>query len=115
MIHPLIIKESSTRLTITGDQYKKLVKKPKAILWCRDGMYGMVPIEVVKNAISLLRTINLYETSYRRKYELTFFWNETVEIPPATGRSMEKYNGSDQQGGGDPADNSDDNKKKADI
>ncbi len=97
MIHPLICKESSTRLCITGDQYKKLIKKPKAILWCRDGLYGMVPVEVVRNAIS---AFNDREKTREHKglhlvEQLDFLWNETVEIPASTGRSMEKYNGKD--------------------
>lgn len=92
MIHPLIVKESSTKLLITGEQYKKLIKKPKAILWCRDGLYGMVPVEVVKNAILFdedKRTL-LPHLHIKR---ITFNWNETVEIPASTGLSMEKYNG----------------------
>ncbi len=97
MIHPMIIKKSSTRLHITGDLYKKLMKKPKAILWCRDGMYGMVPIEMVKNAIAIteaVANIVLACGGLQRK-QLSFTWNETVEIPVSTGQAMEKYNGKD--------------------
>jgi hypothetical protein len=79
---------------ITGDQYKKLMKKPKAILWCRDGMYGMLPIEMVKNAITVNEDIGLIALAYgglqRKQFE--FHWNETVEIPAATGRLMGEYN-----------------------
>ena len=95
MIHPMILKESSTSLCITGDLYKKLMKKPKAILWCRDGMYGMLPIEVVKNAIQIVRDVdNAFGWSkISINHFLLFRWNETVEIPVSTGQSMEKYNG----------------------
>lgn len=100
MIHPLICKESGTRLCITGEQYKKLIKKPKAILWCRDGLYGMVPVEVVKNAIQLLHDANQARECADLKLQqspLEFLWNETVEIPIETGSVMEKYNGKDNE------------------
>jgi hypothetical protein len=93
MIHPLIIKESDTKLVIAGDEYEKLMKKPKAILWCRAGLYGMIPIEVVKNAIQLLRDFNKSYVEFIPRQFLEFSWSETVEVPPDTGRSMEKYNG----------------------
>ena len=97
MIHPLIIKESSIRLCITGDLYKKLMKKPKAILWCRDGMYGILPIEAVKNAILLRNEGNDYRKSmgWVSRVGFIFNWNETVEIPVSTGQVLEKYNGKD--------------------
>ena len=95
MIHPLIVKESSIRLYITGNQHKKLIKKPKAILWCRDGMYGMLPIEVVKNAIAINGDVANIALAYGglQRTRLSFNWNETVEIPASTGRSMEEFNG----------------------
>jgi len=97
MIHPLICKEKSTRLTIIGEQFKKLIEKPKAILWCRDGLYGMLPVEVVKNAIAVnsdvANIVVVYGGLQRKQFE--FNWGETVEIPVETGLSMEEYNGKD--------------------
>lgn len=95
MIHPIIYKESSNTLTIKGDDLKRLKKKPKQILWVKDGIYGMIPIEVVRNTLT-----NLADSNTQRKamnwgvrLDLTFHWNETVEIPQSTGRVMEESNG----------------------
>ena len=88
MIHPTVIKESGTRLTIVGEQYKQLVKKPQAVLWNRDGMYGLVPLARVKNAIQLdLDFAKVQEHAVRY---LDFLWDETEEIPVETGQALER-------------------------
>lgn len=95
MIHPVICKEKSSTLIIKGDSLKQLKKKPKQILWVKDGIYGLIPVEAVKNQLITnedISQIALVIGGLQRK-RLVFYWNETVEISQSTGRSMEKYNG----------------------
>ena len=88
MIHPTVIKESGTRLTISGKQYEQLVKKPQAVLWSRDGMYGLIPVSVIKNAIQLDRDCAQVQEHAERYVD--FLWDETLEIPPETGNALER-------------------------
>jgi len=90
MIHPTVIKQSGTRLTITGEQYKQLLKRSQAVLWNRDGMYGLVPLALVKNAIKYETDINKTRDPIDRRHYLEFTWGETEEIPPETGRVLER-------------------------
>ena len=90
MIHPYIFREKNTRLTITGPELDRLVARPKAILWSRDGIYGLIPIEIVKNHIQLWSDINRQlECGDRHANGLNFKWGESLEIPPETGRALE--------------------------
>lgn len=87
MIHPTVVKESGTRLIISGEQYEQLVKKPQAILWNRDGMYGLIPRAIVMNNLNWLADVNKTAPFPLR---LIFGWGETVEIPPETGNALER-------------------------
>ena len=95
MIHPYIFKEKSTRLTITGPELDRLIARPKTILWSRDGIYGLIPIEVVKNHIKFLSDINRQlEHDDRHASGLNFKWGESIEIPSETGRALESLENS---------------------
>lgn len=94
MIHPYIFREKSIRLTIIGSELDELIAGPKAILWSRDGIYGLIPIEVVKNHIQLWSDINRQlECDDRHVNGLDFKWGESLEIPPETGRALESSEG----------------------
>ena len=83
MIHPMIIKESKGKLCVKDSEFEK---DPRPILWCRDGLYGMIPIEVIKNEIGHLEDLRKLKISN----PLIFHWRTVVEIPYETGRTMEK-------------------------
>ena len=87
MIHPKTLKESRTRLIISGEVYEQLIKKPQAVLWNRDGMYGLIPRAMVVNNIRWLTDIN---KTAPFPLELIFTWGETLEIPPETGQTLER-------------------------
>lgn len=55
----------------------------------------MVPIEVVKNAIQLDHDFAQAQVFAKRYLE--FLWDETVEIPQSTGRTLEDCNGSNKK------------------
>lgn len=90
MIHPTVTKESGTRLVITGKQYKQLVKKPQAVLWNRDGMYGLVPLARVRNQVQYVTDMNKVCDSGDERYLIEFTWGETEEIPVETGQVLER-------------------------
>ena len=91
MIHPVVLKQTGTRLTISGEQYEQLVKKPQAVLWNWDGMYGLVPLARVKNEIQYINDLNkTCEVNELKRLHLEFTWGETVEIPPETGQVLER-------------------------
>jgi len=90
MIHPIVAKESGTGLTISGKQYKQLVKKPQAVLWNRDGMYALVPLARVKNQIQCALDMNKACDPGDIRHLIEFSWGETLEIPPETGRVLER-------------------------
>jgi len=89
MIHPMIFKQNGSILLINGPELVKLVKHARSILWHNKGLYAIVPIERVMNAVSVFK-----DRQYCKKSSnITFHWSEAVEIPEETGRAMEKYNG----------------------
>lgn len=93
MIHPKIFKESGTRLYVADEQLEQLIEKPQAILWNRDGMYGLVPLPRVKNAVINLNDCNKHRAmlvGVARLTSVVFTWGETEEIPPETGKTLER-------------------------
>lgn len=94
MIHPYIFREKGVVLTITGPELDRLISGPKAVLWSRDGIYGLIPIEVVSNHIQLWSDLNKQlEPGDRYFNGLDFKWEESLEIPPETGRALESSEG----------------------
>ncbi len=98
MIHPIILHQKGSILHITGPTLQQLIDNPRPVLWCNEGLYGMIPKEVVQNDIgALIKRNKIFERSYYPpKTELLFAWSSVIEIPQETGRALEKYNeGSD--------------------
>ena len=93
MIHPHIIQTTDRdtfAIDANGDLMKSLKKKPKPILWVRQGIYGIIPVEVIKNELQIRE--DREKLGDEQWLPLTFTWRETVTIPQATGRTMEEYN-----------------------
>jgi len=89
MIHPMTIKQNSSILQISGPKLIELIEKPQPILWHNKGLYAVVPVERVRNAISVFKD----QQHCKKSGSITFHWSETVEIPKEAGQVMEKYNG----------------------
>ena len=89
MIHPMIVHNSGSVLTIYGDKLEKLLIKPKPILWVREGEYRWVPIEAVCKYVAEVRQ------TYLHAVEFMFTIEDTVAIPKEAGDVIVKYNGHD--------------------
>lgn len=85
MIHPIKFVTDCDVLPIKGDELELLKKKPQQILWVRNRVYGIVPIERVKIILALAEG--------SQADVVRFSWHEIVEIPEVTGRAMTDANG----------------------
>ena len=86
MIHPYMVKQSKGKLCITDSEFEK---NPRPILWCRDGLYAMLPIEVIRNEVAHQEDLRKMKINS----PLVFHWAAAVKIPYETGLAMEKVNG----------------------
>ena len=99
MIHPHIIHRTGSILKLSPTQVEKLQKDPRSILWINDGLYAIIPKEVVKNGLSemdlAVRSRELASNgTHSLPHALWFHWSQADEIPAEAGRAIEKYNGS---------------------
>lgn len=62
----------------------EIVKNPVPILWNLDGLYGWIPIEIVRNEISFWQLPN-----YQAK-QLKFSWQQTYRLQQDVGRMLEE-------------------------
>lgn len=97
MIHPHIVHRSGSLLKLSLDQIKVLQEDPRPILWVNDGLYAIVPVEVIRNELNYIE--NSKKADELMGYEVTvkymiIHWAQANEIPASTGEAIEKYNGS---------------------
>lgn len=80
MIQPLVVEHRGTVLCLR-------LKEPRIILWINQGVYALIPIEVVKNELSIQK--DKIKLSDFESYPLcTFTWNQAIVIPPETGKML---------------------------
>ena len=80
MIKPLVVKTKNNRLQLR-------LKEPQIILWINRGIYALIPIEVIKNELSIQQ--DKIKLSDFEPYPLcTFTWNQAIIIPPETGKVL---------------------------
>jgi len=100
MIHPHIIHRTGSILKLSPTQVEKLQKDPRSILWINDGLYALIPIEVVRNELEFIgnhdKLCEMVElpTTGPGEWVIQLHWTQAVEVPASTGRVMEQYNGS---------------------
>lgn len=87
MISPMIFRQKGLYLVIKGDNLLQLLDHPRSILWCKEGIYGLIRIERVKNAISLFKDCSLL---VKKMGSISFVWNDVIEISSETGRELER-------------------------
>ena len=100
MIHPHIIHQTGDVATLSSGQVEKLREDPRPILWVNDGLYALIPIEVVRNELEFIgnhdKLCEMVElsTTGPGEWVIQLHWTQAVEVPAPTGRVMEQYNGS---------------------
>jgi len=91
------------RLLVTEDSER--VKNPTPILWNHQGMYGWIPIEVIKNEIQqAFDNKKIYSDSVL--FELHFTWQQTYRLRPDVGKMLESLAQSNNQSDNSPQSNS---------
>jgi len=83
-----IIKTNDLEIKLT----KKIrLRKPEPILWYRQGIFCIIPIEIIKNAYE---QFDMY-----RKYSEKFFqpnvyitWNQGIPVDPKVGHALMETN-----------------------
>ena len=98
MIHPHIVHQTGDIMILSHSQVEKLREDPRSILWINDGLYALIPIEVVKNGLESIDNHNkrceMVGQCWTSEWPLKFYWEQAVEVPVSTGGAMEQYNGS---------------------
>ncbi len=84
MIHPLKFQTDVDPLTIRREDLELLKKEPQQVLWVRNGVYGLIPIETIRRVVGQLSTSATF---------MKLWWGEVVVIPEETGRTMAEFNG----------------------
>lgn len=55
------------------------------ILWCRQGLFCLIPTEVIKNAIEFRKS---FHAEKRTPPELYFYWSQGITVSNAVGRAL---------------------------
>lgn len=100
MVHPIIIKQSGDTLSIEGSLLAALKENPRSILWCNNGLYAIIPIEIIRNGLQFIENQNklleLVNIPFdNKKHKIIFHWDQAEQIPTSTGKVMEQFNGND--------------------
>jgi len=69
--------ERTDSLSIKSVIEDQLRECPQAILWCNDGLFGLIPMERVKNAVVLR---NEKRGAGMSPTPLVFHWHEAVKL-----------------------------------
>ena len=78
-----IVKTNAVKINIKGP----VGLKPEPILWCRQGMFCIIPIQIIQNAIDNLKMQKRY--SGKISSPLVFFtWNQGIPVDPKIGYAL---------------------------
>jgi hypothetical protein len=86
MSNPLVIHGNKDCLFLSQEIQDGLREKPRAILWHRKGLYGLIPAAVIQNELRVradrkkLAEVNDLPGEYH-DIELGFRWAESEKVP----------------------------------
>jgi len=80
-------KNTELRLDVTEDS--EIIKNPVPILWNLEGMYGWVPIEIVRNEINDW-TDFIKENQGFYSGSIIFTWHQTYRLRQDVGKMLEE-------------------------
>ncbi|UCE06520.1 MAG: hypothetical protein JSW07_00310 [bacterium] len=83
----LTISCKNTKLYLNVTEESEIVKNPVPILWNLEGLYGWVPVEIVKNEVQ-----NFLDWSKKPVglYVFSFKWQQTYRLRQDVGRMLEE-------------------------
>jgi len=87
----LVISCKNTELYLSVTEDSEIIKNPIPILWNLEGMYGWIPVEVVKNEISRIENMwCLMPAGFIQHDELKLTWHQTYQLRQDVGRLLEE-------------------------
>jgi len=89
----LIIKSDKLEYCLTFDTFNskpEIVKNPVPVLWNHNGIYGWIPVEVIKNEISVVDDIIKLDSCKAPIIQLRFIWQQAHRLRPDVGKILEK-------------------------
>ena len=84
----LVISCKNTELYLNVTKSLEIIKNPIPILWNLEGMYGWIPVEIVKNEISVWNELNKQLRSIGTYPK--FSWHQTYRLRQDVGRMLEE-------------------------
>ena len=84
----LIVNCKNIELCLNVTEGSEIVKNPMPLLWKLDGLYGWVPIEVVKNEIAY--RLQAYINARSNSFQLKFSWHQAYRLRQDVGETLEK-------------------------
>lgn len=69
---------------VGGNKLHLILEKPENILWINEGIYALIPIELVKNELSIRQD----RAKLGYDHICTFTWDQAIIIPPETGKVL---------------------------
>lgn len=86
----LVMKEKGTQLCLSVTEESEIIKNPIPILWFNEGLYGWIPVEVVKNEIEHVKDIVSLSCvgTPLMSHVIRFVWSQTKSIIPEVGKLL---------------------------
>lgn len=84
MNFPVVFHENKECLFLTEAYQDHFKRFPKSILWARQGLYGMIPKEVIQNELQIREDrARIAKANNEDHWEipLGFKWSETEDVP----------------------------------
>jgi hypothetical protein len=84
----LVVKENKPNFCLTVNLKSEIIKNPIPILWNYQGVYGWIPIEIVKNEVSHFN--NMAKNHSVTIMQLWFNWQQAYRLRPDVGKMLEE-------------------------
>ena len=85
----LVLKETKLEFCLNVTKESEIVKNPVPILWCNNGLYGWIPVEVVENEIERFLD-NEKVCPGLAPAKLHFNWHQAYRLRPDVGKILEQ-------------------------
>lgn len=88
---PLVVTEKNSSFVLEGKDLIDIMKKPRPILWNREGLYGWISIIKVRNAIRIAEDrIKTAINNYTLPSKMVYVWNVKDSIPESVAQAIEE-------------------------